>query len=69
MVEYGNAVDQGGRAVGGGGSVGGGGADLGAGAVNFVNDTVRNVQALPPEMLLLLVVAILAGLYVLKRAF
>jgi hypothetical protein len=68
MVEYGNAVDQGGRAVGGGGSVGGGGADLGAGAVNFVNDTVRNVQALPPEMLLLLAVAILAGLYVLKRA-
>lgn len=68
MVEYGNAVDQGSRAAGGGGGVGGGGADLGAGAVNFVNDTVRNVQALPPEMLLLLAVVILAGLYVLKRA-
>jgi hypothetical protein len=71
MVEYGNAVDQGSRAAGGGGgsSVGGGGADLGAGAVNFVNDTVHNVQALPPEMLLLLAVVILAGLYFLKRAF
>jgi hypothetical protein len=68
MVEYGNAVDQGSRATGGGG-VGGGGADLGAGAVNFVNDTVHQVQALPPEMLLLLAVVILAGLYVLKRAF
>jgi hypothetical protein len=70
MVEYGNAVDQGSRAAGGGGgsSVGGGGADLGAGAVNFVNDTVHNVQALPPEMLVLLAVVILAGLYVLKRA-
>jgi hypothetical protein len=42
---------------------------LGAGAVNFVNDTVHQVQALPPEMLLLLAVVILAGLYVLKRAF
>jgi hypothetical protein len=69
MVEYGNAVDQGSRAAGGGGGVGGGGADLGAGAVNFVNDTVQQVQALPPEMLLLLAVVILAGLYVLKRAF
>ena len=68
MVEYGNAVDQGSRAAGGGPSVGGGGADLGAGAVNFVNDTVHNVQALPPETLLLLAVVILAGLYVLKRA-
>jgi len=68
MVEYGNAVDQGSRPTGGGG-VGGGGADLGAGAVNFVNDTVHQVQALPPEMLLLLAVVILAGLYVLKRAF
>jgi hypothetical protein len=71
MVEYGNAVDQGSRAAGGGGGsgVGGGGADLGAGAVNFVNDTVHNVSALPPEMLLLLAVVILAGLYFLKRAF
>jgi hypothetical protein len=68
MVEYGNAVDQGSGAVGGGDRVGSGGADLGAGAVNFVNDTVHNVQALPPEMLLLLVVVIFAGLYVLKRA-
>ena len=49
MVEYGNAVDQGSRATGGGGGVGGGGADLGAGAVNFVYDTVHQVQALPPE--------------------
>ena len=48
--------------------MGGGGADLGAGAVNFVNDTVHNVQALPPEMLLLLAVVILGGLYFLKRA-
>jgi hypothetical protein len=69
MVEYGNAVDQGSRAAGGGGNgVGSGGADLGAGAVNFVNDTVHQVSALPPGMLLLLAVVTLAGLYLLRRA-
>ena len=68
MVEYGNAVDQGSKAAGQGSGVGGGGTDLGAGAVNFVNDTVHQVSALPPEMLLLLAVLILAGLYVLRRA-
>ena len=52
-----------------GSGVGSGGADLGAGAVNFVNDTVDQVAALPPGMLLLLAVVILAGLYFLKRAF
>ena len=68
MVEYGNAVDQGSRAVGGGGNgVGSGGADLGAGAVNFVNDTVHQVSALPPGMLLLLAVVTLAGLYFLSK--
>jgi hypothetical protein len=33
-----------------------------------VNGAVHQVSALPPEMLLLLAVVILAGLYVLKRA-
>ena len=68
MVEYGNAVDQGSKAAGQGSGVGSGGADLGAGAVNFVNDTVDQVAALPPGMLLLLAVVILAGLYFLRRA-
>jgi hypothetical protein len=68
MVEYGNAVDQGSRAAGGNG-VGSGGGDLGAGAMNFVNDTVHQVSALPPGTLLLLAVVALAGLYFLRRAF
>ena len=69
MVEYGNAVDQGSRAAGGGGNgVGSGGADLGAGAVNFVNNSVHQVAALPPGMLLLVAVVALAGLYFLRRA-
>ena len=67
MVEYGNAVDQGSKAAGQGS--GSGGTDVGAGAVNFVSHTVDQVAALPPGMLLLLAVVILAGLYFLKRAF
>jgi hypothetical protein len=69
MVEYGNAVDQGSRAAGHGSGVGSGGADLGAGAVNAVSRTIDQVAALPPGMLLLLAVVILAGLYFLRRAF
>ena len=66
MVEYGNAVDQGSKAAGQGS--GSGGTDVGAGAVNFVSHTVDQVAALPPGMLLLLAVVIVAGLYFLKRA-
>ena len=69
MVEYGNAVDQGSKAAGQGSGVGSGSADLGAGAVNFVNNTAHEVAALPPGLLLLLAVVILAGLYFLRRAF
>ena len=67
MVEYGNAVDQGSKAAGQGSSSGG--TDVGAGAMTFVSHTVDQVAALPPGMLLLLAVVILAGLYFLRRAF
>ena len=68
MVEYGNALDQGSKAAGQGSGGGSGGGDLGAGAMNFVNNTIDQVAALPPGMLLLLAVVTLAGLYVLRRA-
>ena len=42
--------------------------NLGAGTVNFVSHTVDQIAALPPGMLLLGAVVILAGLYFLKRA-
>ena len=67
MVEYGNAVDQGSKAAGQ--SSNSGGTDVGAGAMTFVSHTVDQVAALPPGMLLLLAVVILAGLYFLRRAF
>jgi hypothetical protein len=70
MLEYGHGVDQSTGHAGGQGSGLGGGTpdDLGGAAVSFVTDGVDSIAALPPEMLLLAVL-ILAGLYVLKRAF
>jgi hypothetical protein len=71
MLEYGQGVDQSTGHAGGQGSGLGGGTpdDLGGAAVSFVTDGVDSIAALPPEMLLLLAVLILASLYVLKRAF
>jgi hypothetical protein len=42
---------------------------VGAAAADFVSGAVDRVAALPPEGLLLLALAILAGLFLLKRAF
>lgn len=69
MVEYGNATEQGSGQLGGGTSVNGGPGDMGAAAVRWVGDSVDTIAALPPETLLLLAVIVLAGLFVLKRAF
>ncbi len=69
MVEYGHGVGQVSGAGGGGGGQRGGSGDVGAQAVELVTDTVDRIAALPPEMLLVLAVVILAGLVVLKRAF
>jgi len=67
MVEYGQGVGQA-TGVAGGGS-GGGSTDVGASAIGFVNDVADQIAALPPEGLLLLVVAIFVGLIFLRRAF
>jgi hypothetical protein len=67
MVEYGQGV---GQATGVGGQAGGGGTqDLGAGAAAFVDNAIHTVSALPPEQLVLVVVAVLACLIILRRAF
>jgi hypothetical protein len=67
MVEYGQGVGHATGVAGGGG--GGGTQDLGAGAATFVSDTIHTVSTLPPEQLLLLVVAVFFGLILLRRAF
>lgn len=67
MIEYGHGVGQGTGATGG--RSGGGSTDLGGEAVNALADVVDRVAALPPEMLVVLLLVVLAGLFVLKRAF
>jgi hypothetical protein len=72
MVEYGHAVGGSsghGGGAGGSGGFGGGTTDIGASAIDFVSNAVDRVAALPPEMLLLLGVAVLMGLVILRRAF
>ena len=71
MVEYGNGVgDVAGRAGGGAGGAGlGSGGDPLANVQHFVNDSVNALSSMPPEMLVLLAVAVLVGLILLKRAF
>jgi hypothetical protein len=67
MVEYGQGV---GQATGVGGHAAGGGTqDLGAGAAAFVTDAVNTVATLPPEQLLVLLLAVFFGLILLRRAF
>jgi hypothetical protein len=69
MVEYGNGIGQGPAGQSGGGG-GGGGGDLGAELMNVATGAVDSVARLPTEQLVLLIIAaVLIGLFVLKRAF
>ncbi len=67
MVEYGNGV---GEVAGRGDSVidGVGRTDLFNQVSGFVTNTIDNVLALPPEMLVLLAIAVLAGLILVRKA-
>jgi hypothetical protein len=70
MVEYGNGISQGaGGQVGGSGGGGAVNADWGVAIGQAVNDAVNTVAAMPPWQLALLVILVIAGLVILKRAF
>ena len=67
MVEYGNGV---GQATGvAGGSHGGGSMDAGAAIGHVVDNALHTVQTMPPAQLAFLVIAIVIGLVLFKRAF
>lgn len=72
MTEYGRGVGEGagqfGGSAGGSGVGGGGGGDWGGNLMALASDAVDTVVSLPTEQLLLLIVVVLAGLFVLKRA-
>lgn len=69
MVEYGNGVSGVAGQVAGGSSGGGRSVDVGAGASQFINDSMHTLSTMPPAALLALVVVIVLGLLMLKRAF
>jgi hypothetical protein len=71
MIEYGHGVGEVSGQAGGGGRGLGGGApdDVGAAAMDALTGTVDKIATLPPEMLLLGAILILAGLVVLRKAF
>ena len=66
MAEYGQAV---GQVSGQGGGGGGGPQDIGGAAMDFVTHAVDRVSALPVETQVIIVVLLLLGLIVLRRAF
>ena len=70
MAEYGQGVSEGaGRFSGSAGGGGSGGGDWGGDLAAMAGDAVDTLVALPTEQLVLLVAAILVGLFLLKRAF
>jgi hypothetical protein len=68
MVEYGNGI---GQTTGAAGGSGGGGAQMDAGAAlgNFVDNAAYTISTMPPAQLALLVIVVIVGLVILKRAF
>lgn len=64
MFEYGGVTRQGGGGGGGGGS---GSFDVGGAVMDTVTDLFERVAALPPEMLVLVVAAMMIGGLVLQR--
>jgi hypothetical protein len=68
MVEYGNGV---GQATGVAGGSGGGGQPMDAGAAfgQFIDNAVHTVSTMPPGELAILVVIVVVGLVIFKRAF
>ena len=69
MAEYGNGISGvAGQVSGSGGGGGGGNMDWGAQLGQAVSDTANAIATMPPAQLLLIGVAIVFGLFILKRA-
>ena len=68
MVEYGQGVGQAAGVAGGGGG-GGQSMDAGAALGQFVGNAVHTVQTMPTPELVALIVVVIIGLVIFKRAF
>ncbi len=70
MVEYGNGVSQvSGKVAGPHAISGSGGGDWGANLSQIVTDTTHTISTMPPGQLVLLVIGVVIGLMLLRRAF
>ena len=69
MVEYGATGSGVGGQVAGGSGAGGRSVDVGASASQFLTTTIDTLSTLPPAALLGLLVVVVLGLLILKRAF
>lgn len=69
MLEYGNGVGQGAGGVSGRTGGGGGSTDMSHQIGQAVNDSIHTMSTLPPAALLGIVVLVVIGLWMLKRAF
>ena len=67
MVEYGNGISQGAGQAGGGGGGGGGSVDLGTAVGDWISSAGHTISTMPPGQLVVLIVAVLAGLFLLRR--
>ena len=68
MVEYGHGVGEVAGRSGGGAGGAGGNQDMGAAFGQLINDPISTIAAMPPEMLLIGLVAAVFALLFLKRA-
>lgn len=68
MVEYGQGVGQG-TGVAGGSGGGGGSLDAGAAIGQFVDNAAYTLSTMPPTQLALLMIVVIIGLVIFKRAF
>jgi hypothetical protein len=67
MVEYGNGVSQGAGGFSGSHGGGGGSVDVGAAVGDWISNAGHTISTMPPAELAVLVVAVLAGLFLLRR--
>ena len=69
MVEYGQGVGQATGVAGGGGGGAGQTMDAGAAIGQFVGNAVHTISTMPPAQLAILVIALVVGFVLFKRAF
>jgi hypothetical protein len=67
MVEYGNGVSQGAGQVAGGGGGGGGSVDVGRAIGDWVQSAEHTISTMPAWELAVLVAAVIAGFFLIRR--